>query len=85
MTDKNNGFYLEEGDNIEAGASADSDLVITINYIETIKYLHTSILGTHKKRKTSIIFSRTSLGTKVHPKHADMLTSIVVDGVIAVR
>lgn len=32
-----------------------------------------------------IIVSRTSLGTKVHPKHADMLTSIVVDGVLAVR
>lgn len=29
--------------------------------------------------------ARTSLGTKVHPKHADMLTSIVVDGVLAVR
>src|SRR5210317_1636010 len=32
--DKNTALYLEEGDNIEAGASADSDLVITINYEE---------------------------------------------------
>jgi hypothetical protein len=30
--DKNSTIYLEEGDNIEAGASADSDAVITINY-----------------------------------------------------
>jgi T-complex protein 1 subunit zeta len=29
--------------------------------------------------------ARTSLGTKVHPAHADMLTSIVVDGVLAIR
>ena len=32
VIDKNTSFYLEEGDNIEAGASADSDLVITISY-----------------------------------------------------
>ena len=32
VTDKNSTIYLEEGDNIEAGASADSDAVITINY-----------------------------------------------------
>jgi len=29
---KNTSFYLEEGDNIEGGASADNDLVITISY-----------------------------------------------------
>lgn len=34
VIDKNTSIYLEEGDNIEAGASADSDLVITINYEE---------------------------------------------------
>jgi hypothetical protein len=34
IVDKNTSIYLEEGDNIEAGASADSDLVITINYEE---------------------------------------------------
>ena len=34
VIDKNPSIYLEEGDNIEAGASADSDLVITINYEE---------------------------------------------------
>jgi len=34
VVDKNTSIYLEEGDNIEAGASADSDLVITINYEE---------------------------------------------------
>jgi hypothetical protein len=34
VVDKNTALYLEEGDNIEAGASADSDLVITINYEE---------------------------------------------------
>lgn len=34
VIDKNNSFYLEEGDNIEGGASADSDLVITISYEE---------------------------------------------------
>ena len=28
------GLYLEEGDNIEAGAGAASDAVITINYEE---------------------------------------------------
>lgn len=32
VSDKNSSFYLEEGDNIEAGASADNDLVITISY-----------------------------------------------------
>jgi hypothetical protein len=34
VVDKNTSIYLEEGDNIEAGASANSDLVITINYEE---------------------------------------------------
>jgi hypothetical protein len=34
VVDKNSAIYLEEGDNIEAGASADNDLVITINYEE---------------------------------------------------
>ena len=34
VIDKNTSIYLEEGDNIEAGAGADSDLVITINYEE---------------------------------------------------
>lgn len=34
VTDKNTTLYLEEGDNIEAGASAASDLTITINYEE---------------------------------------------------
>ena len=29
---KNTSLYLEEGDNIEGGASADSDLVVTISY-----------------------------------------------------
>ena len=32
--DKNTALYLEEGDNIEAGAGAASDLTITINYEE---------------------------------------------------
>jgi len=32
LIDKNNSFYLEEGDNIEAGASANGDLTITISY-----------------------------------------------------
>tara|TARA_R110000772_G_scaffold76095_2_gene164688 strand:+ start:584 stop:949 length:366 start_codon:yes stop_codon:yes gene_type:complete len=32
--DKNSSIYLEEGDNIEAGASATSDATITINYEE---------------------------------------------------
>jgi NADPH-dependent 7-cyano-7-deazaguanine reductase QueF-like protein len=32
VTDKNTSFYLEEGDNIEGGASADNDLVVTISY-----------------------------------------------------
>jgi len=32
VIDKNTSFYLEEGDNIEAGANADNDLVITISY-----------------------------------------------------
>ena len=34
VVDKNTALYLEEGDNIEAGASANSDLTITINYEE---------------------------------------------------
>jgi hypothetical protein len=34
VVDKNSAIYLEEGDNIEAGASANGDLVITINYEE---------------------------------------------------
>jgi hypothetical protein len=34
LIDKNNGFYLEEADNIEAGAAVDSDAVITISYEE---------------------------------------------------
>ncbi len=34
VVDKNNSLYLEEGDNIEAGASAASDATITINYEE---------------------------------------------------
>jgi len=29
---KNTSLYLEEGDNIEGGASADNDLVVTISY-----------------------------------------------------
>ena len=32
VVDKNTGFYLEEGDSIEGGASADGDLVCTISY-----------------------------------------------------
>jgi|TARA_B110000971_G_scaffold193132_1_gene205864 hypothetical protein len=34
VIDKNTALYLEEGDNIEAGAGAASDLTITINYEE---------------------------------------------------
>ena len=34
VIDKNSSLYLEEGDNIEAGAGADNDLTITINYEE---------------------------------------------------
>ena len=34
VVDKDTGLYLEEGDNIESGASAASDLTITINYEE---------------------------------------------------
>ncbi len=34
VVDKDTCLYLEEGDNIEAGASAASDLTITINYEE---------------------------------------------------
>ena len=34
LIDKNSGFYLEESDNIEAGASATGDLTITISYEE---------------------------------------------------
>lgn len=32
VVDKNNSFYLEEGDSIEGGASADNDLVCLISY-----------------------------------------------------
>jgi hypothetical protein len=32
VVDKNSGFYLEEGDSIEGGASANGDLVCTISY-----------------------------------------------------
>ena len=32
VIDKNSSFYLNESDNIEAGASANSDAVITISY-----------------------------------------------------
>ena len=32
VIDKANSFYLEEGDNIEGGASAAGDLVVTISY-----------------------------------------------------
>ena len=32
IIDKNNSFYLEEGDSIEGGASADGDLVCMISY-----------------------------------------------------
>ena len=34
VVDKNTALYLEEGDNIEAGAGANSDATITINYEE---------------------------------------------------
>ena len=34
LIDKNTSFYLEELDNIEAGASANGDLTITISYEE---------------------------------------------------
>jgi hypothetical protein len=34
LINKNTGFYLEESDNIEAGASANGDLTITISYEE---------------------------------------------------
>tara|TARA_X000001388_G_C2181329_1_gene103716 strand:+ start:264 stop:629 length:366 start_codon:yes stop_codon:yes gene_type:complete len=34
VVDKNTALYLEEGDNIESGAGAASDLTITINYEE---------------------------------------------------
>jgi hypothetical protein len=34
LIDKNSGFYLEEADNIEAGASSNGDLTITISYEE---------------------------------------------------
>ena len=34
VIDKSTSLYLEEGDNIEAGASANGDLTITINYEE---------------------------------------------------
>ena len=34
VVDKNAGLYLQESDNIEAGASANSDAVITISYEE---------------------------------------------------
>ena len=32
VVDKNTALYLEEGDNLEAGASANGDLVITVNF-----------------------------------------------------
>ena len=32
VVDKNSALYLEEGDNLEAGASANSDATITVNY-----------------------------------------------------
>ena len=32
LIDKNSAIYLEEGDNLEAGAGADSDATITVNY-----------------------------------------------------
>ena len=32
VVDKNTALYLEEGDNLEAGASANSDATITVNY-----------------------------------------------------
>jgi hypothetical protein len=34
LIDKNSSFYLQEGDLIEGGASADSDLTYTISYEE---------------------------------------------------
>jgi len=34
VVDKNTAIYLEEGDNIEAGAGANSDATITISYEE---------------------------------------------------
>jgi hypothetical protein len=34
LIDKNNGLYLQEGDNIEAGAAVAGDAVITISYEE---------------------------------------------------
>jgi hypothetical protein len=34
VIDKTNSFYLQEADNIEAGASANDDLTITISYEE---------------------------------------------------
>jgi hypothetical protein len=34
LIDKNSSFYLEEGDLIEGGAGADSDLTYTISYEE---------------------------------------------------
>ena len=32
LIDKNSAIYLEEGDNLEAGAGADLDATITVNY-----------------------------------------------------
>ena len=32
VIDKNSSLYLEEGDNLEGGASANGDLVATVNY-----------------------------------------------------
>ena len=32
VIDKNTALYLEEGDNLEAGASANGDLTITVNF-----------------------------------------------------
>jgi hypothetical protein len=34
LIDKNSSFYLQEGDLIEGGAGADSDLTYTISYEE---------------------------------------------------
>jgi hypothetical protein len=34
LIDKNSGIYLEEGDILEGGASANGDLTYTINYEE---------------------------------------------------
>lgn len=36
-------------------------------------------------RETLVNVARTSLGTKVNPKIADMLTEVVVDAVLTIR